>query len=211
MEDIAASTVEIPQAVPALAPSTVVTAPSGTSTPAPPPPPPKTEDPLPESIEEFDVFIGQNVQKWVEISKKIGSPVAEQAEMVMKGFKAERNFLLISTRARKPDYKGKEMEVYENLLRPINSALMAVADMKEKNRTNREQGDLLSTVAEGLMVLAWVASEDTRPHKHVEESLATAQFFGNRVLKAAKDNGQVFSSMQVIYSSSLVFLDVLSR
>ncbi|KAJ2892574.1 adenylate cyclase-associated protein [Zalerion maritima] len=188
LEDIASSTAEIPQAVPALAPSTIITAASGTSTPAPPPPPPKTEEPLPESIEEFDIFIKETVDKWVGLSKKIGGVVAEQAEMVLQGFKAQRTFLLITTKAKKPDLLGPEMVIYQDLLKGINGALMDATEIKEKNRANKEQGDFLSTVAEGLMVLAWV-TVDPRPFKHVEESLGSAQFFGNRVLKSAKESG----------------------
>jgi adenylyl cyclase-associated protein len=44
----------------------------------------------------------------------------------------------------------------------------------------------LSAVSAGITVLAWITI-DTRPYKHVEESLGSAQFFGNRVLKEHKE------------------------
>lgn len=134
------------------------------------------------------MFIKDCVEKWVTLSNKVGGIVAEQAAMVLDGFKAQRTFLLITTKAKKPDLMGSEMVVYQDLLKGINGALMGATGIKEKNRANKEQSDFLSTVAEGLMVLAWVTS-DTRPHKHVEESLGMAQFFGNRVLKQAKESG----------------------
>lgn len=77
------------------------------------------------------------------------------------------------------------MVVYQELLKPINEALMAVGSIKESNRGSPVFSQL-SAVAEGIMVLAWV-TVDNKPFKHVEESLGSAQFFGNRVLKEHKD------------------------
>ena len=75
--------------------------------------------------------------------------------------------------------------MYEGLNKPINDALMAVTEIKDNNRPS-PMITQLSTVSEGIMVLAWV-TVDTRPYKHVDECLGAAQFFGNRVLKEAKD------------------------
>ncbi|KAJ9154895.1 Adenylyl cyclase-associated protein [Pleurostoma richardsiae] len=194
LEDIASSTVELPQAVPSLSQSiaTPPTAASSASTPAPPPPPPAAapakapQEPLPESIEDFDAFIENSVGKYVKLSNELGGLIAEQASKVLQGFKEQRRFLLITTKAKKPDLTtGAEMSVYQDLLKPINEALMAAGDIKESNRGSPVASQL-STVAEGIMVLAWV-TVDNRPYKHVEESLGSAQFFGNRVLKEYKD------------------------
>ncbi|KAI6090186.1 adenylate cyclase associated N terminal-domain-containing protein [Hypoxylon rubiginosum] len=194
LEDIASSTIELPQAVPALAatlatPSNHSSAtsptpqhPAPTSAPAPKQAP---QEPLPESVEEFDVFISQSVDKYVQASNKLGGLIAEQASKVLQGFKQQRRFLLISTKAKKPDITGSDMVVYQELLKPINEALMAVGSIKESNRGSPVFSQL-SAVAEGIMVLAWV-TVDNKPFKHVEESLGSAQFFGNRVLKEHKD------------------------
>ncbi|KAI1324167.1 adenylyl cyclase-associated protein [Xylariaceae sp. FL0255] len=195
LEDIASSTVELPQAVPALSKS--IASPSdlsATSSPAPTaplasspaPPPPSAAEPLPESIEEFDNFINQSIDKYVKISEKLGGLIADQALKVRDGFQQQRRFLLISTKAKKPDISvNDEMLIYQDLLKPINDALMAVGNIKESNRPSPVFTQL-STVAEGIMVLAWV-TVDNKPFKHVEESLGSAQFFGNRVLKEHKD------------------------
>lgn len=45
--------------------------------PAPPPPPPVAE-PLPQSIEDFDKIIDEDVQKFVDLGQKVGGLVAEQ-------------------------------------------------------------------------------------------------------------------------------------
>lgn len=152
------------------------------STPAAVPTP---AEPLPESIEEFDVFLDGAVAKYVEASNKRGGLVAEQAAKVQEGFRAQRSFLLITTKAKKPDMTGAEMSVYQDLLKPINEALMAVSAIKDANRGSSDFNQL-SAVSEGIMVLAWVTVA-SRPFKQVEESLGAAQFFGNRVLKEFKD------------------------
>jgi len=104
---------------------------------------------------------------------------------VVQGFKEQRKFLLITTKSKKPDLTGSEMSVYQDLLKPINEALMAVSNIKEGNRGSPVFNQL-SAVAEGFMVSAWV-TVDSRTYKHVEEYLGSAQFFGNRVLKEFKD------------------------
>lgn len=203
LEDIASSTIELPQAVPGLQQSIASPASgdSSVSTPAaatagaaaataaatsaPKAPAAAPAEPLPEVIEEFDVFLDGAVAKFVELSNKRGGLVAEQAGKVQEGFRAQRTFLLISTKAKKPDLTGAEMSVYQDLLKPINEALMAVSAVKDNNRGATDFNQL-SAVSEGIMVLAWVTVSG-RPFKMVEESLGAAQFFGNRVLKEYKD------------------------
>ncbi|CAK7219590.1 suppressor of rasval19 [Sporothrix eucalyptigena] len=197
LEDIASSTIELPQAVPNLQQSIASPASGGSSvsTPAPTAPalaaaaapkaPAAPAEPLPEVIEEFDVFLEGAVAKFVDLSNKRGGLVAEQAAKVQEGFRAQRTFLLITTKAKKPDLTGSEMSVYQDLLKPINEALMAVSAIKDSNRGSPDFNQL-SAVSEGIMVLAWVTVA-SRPFKQVEESLGAAQFFGNRVLKEFKD------------------------
>lgn len=216
LEDIASSTDELPQAVPSL--SHPISSPphvSGTgspaplppvSTPAPPAPPaPKAaSEPLPESIEDFDAFISQSVDKYVQASNKLGGLISEQASKVLEGFQQQRRFLLITTKAKKPDVYGSDAPVYQDLIKPINEALMAVNSIKESNR-GAPVFSQLSAVAEGIMVLAWVTVEN-KPFKHVEESLASAQFFGNRVMKEHKDKDP--EQIEWIQSFYQVFRDL---
>ena len=62
---------------------------------------------------------------------------------------------------------------------------MAVMEIKDVNRGN-SLSTHLSAVADGIMVLGWVGV-DNRPYKHIDESLSSAQFFGNRVQKEYKE------------------------
>ncbi|KAI0896970.1 adenylate cyclase associated N terminal-domain-containing protein [Annulohypoxylon nitens] len=213
LEDIASSTVELPQAVPALTataatPSSLTSPiPHGAIPPALAPAHVVKEVPedLPESIEEFDNFISHSVEKYVAASNKLGGLIAEQASKVLEGFKQQRRFLLIATKAKKPDITGSEMVVYQELLKPINEALMAVGGIKESNRGSPVFTQL-SAVSEGIMVLAWVTVEN-RPFKHVEESLGSAQFFGNRVLKDFKESDP--DQVEWIQSFYQVFKDLI--
>lgn len=73
----------------------------------------------------------------------------------------------------------------QGLLQPINTAVMAAMEIKDANRGD-PLSNHLSAVADGIMVLGWITIEN-RPFKHVDESLGSAQFFGNKVLKEYKE------------------------
>ncbi|KAH6607876.1 adenylyl cyclase-associated [Trichoderma cornu-damae] len=183
LEDIASST-ELPKDVPGLGqPATPL---SDTAAAPLPPTLKEPQEALPESIEDFDVFLNTSLDKYVKLSSQLGGVVAQQASEVLRGFREQRNFLLIATKAAKPDISGPGLAVYQDLFKPINEALMAVTELKESNRPDPMYSHL-SAVADGIMVLAWV-NVDHRPFNHVEESLSAAQFFGNRVLVEQKDN-----------------------
>ncbi|KAF2962836.1 hypothetical protein GQX73_g10729 [Xylaria multiplex] len=213
LEDIASSTIELPHAIPALSKSIESTDQSEGATPLPSASSSSSiaastlvpQEELPDSIEEFDTFINQSVDKYVKASNKLGGLIAEQASKVLDGFKQQRRFLLISTKAKKPDISvSADMSVYQELLKPINEALVAVGNIKESNR-GTPVFTQLSAVAEGIMVLAWV-TVDNKPFKHVEESLGSAQFFGNRVLSEHKDkNPEQVEWIQAFYQ---VFRDL---
>ncbi|KAJ4300226.1 suppressor of rasval19 [Collariella sp. IMI 366227] len=151
---------------------------------APPPPAPAAE-PVPESVEEFDTLINQSLTNWVKLSNDLGGLVAEQAAKVLEAFKEERKFLLITTKAKKPDLNGPEMSVFQDLVQPIGALMSAIGNLKDANR-GKPQYDNLVTVAEGIMALAWVTI-DTKPFKHVEEMFSSAQFWGNKILTANKN------------------------
>ncbi|KAI3331335.1 adenylate cyclase associated N terminal-domain-containing protein [Ustulina deusta] len=214
LEDIASSAIELPHAVPALSQSVTLPAdaadgatplPSASSSGTPPVSTPAPQDHIPESVEEFDNFISQSVDKYVKASDKLGGLIAEQASKVLDGFKQQRRFLLISTKAKKPDISvSADMSVYQELLKPINEALLAVGNIKETNRGSPVFTQL-SAVAEGIMVLAWV-TVDNKPFKHVEESLGSAQFFGNRVLSDHKEKNP--EQVEWIQSFYQIFRDL---
>ncbi|KAL6902831.1 adenylate cyclase associated N terminal domain-containing protein [Trichoderma evansii] len=183
LEDIASST-ELPKDVSGLAQP--ATPQSETAATPLPPAPKEPQEVLPESIEDFDVFLNKSLDKYIKLSSQLGGVVAQQASEVLRGFQEQRKFLLIASKAAKPSTSGSSLTVYQNLLKPINDAVMAATELKESNRPDPMYSNL-SAVADGIMVMGWV-TVDRRPYTFVEESLGAAQFFGNRVLKEQKDN-----------------------
>lgn len=79
LEDIASSTItETPKlngAAPTPAPTGPLPAPPVASQPAAPKP---IKEELPESVEDFDLFLAGPVKKYVALSDAIGGPIAEQ-------------------------------------------------------------------------------------------------------------------------------------
>lgn len=73
---------------------------------------------------------------------------------------------------------------FMQLLKPFNELISAVTELREGNRGSPAFNQL-SAVSESISVLAWVTA-DSKPHKVVEESLGSAQYWGNRVLKEYK-------------------------
>ena len=75
--------------------------------------------------------------------------------------------------------------IFMELLKPLQQMISAISEIREANRSSPVFHHL-SAVSESIGVLAWV-TVDPKPHKHVEESLNSAQFWGNRVLKEYKE------------------------
>ena len=196
LEDIAQTAFELPQTAPPLhqavtsskasTPSSLPpTAQSPAPTPAPPAPPAPAPEPLPESIEEFDNLISQSVENWAKLSGAIDGLLAEQATKVVQAFKEQRKFLLITTKAKKPEMAGAGMAVFQDLVKPISDLMTTISKIKDSNRGSPLYNHFC-TVSEGVIALAWVTM-DTKPFKQVEEGLASAQFWGNKILAANKN------------------------
>jgi adenylyl cyclase-associated protein len=100
----------------------------------------------------------------------------------MRAFVGQRKFILITTKAKKPNMSSP---AFMELLKPLQESISAVSDIRDANRGSPVFNHL-SAVSESIGVLAWV-TVDPKPHKHVEESLGSAQYWGNRVLKEYKD------------------------
>ena len=89
---------------------------------------------------------------------------------------------MITTKAKKPDTSSS---AFVDLLKPLQDGIQIVSDIRDRNRGSPMFNNL-STVSESMTVLAWVTI-DTKPFKHVEDSLVSAQYWGNRVIKEYKE------------------------
>ncbi|KAE8452627.1 hypothetical protein EG329_013886 [Mollisiaceae sp. DMI_Dod_QoI] len=180
LEDMAASAIDL-NGAPTPAPTGPLPPPPTTARAAPEPPKP-IQEALPESVEDFDAFISGPVKKYVNLSDELGGLVSEQASAVLRAFAEQRKFILITTKAKKPDMSS---QAFSQLLKPFNELITTVTELREGNR-GAPVFNQLSAVSESISVLAWV-TQDTKPHKVVEENLGSAQYWGNRVLKEYKD------------------------
>ena len=101
-----------------------------------------------------------------------------QSKSVLQAFQAERTYIYVSTKAKKPDPRPQE------LLTDLVKSSEAINSIRESNRASTLFNHL-TTVAEGVVPLGWVF--ETRPADFVTRSFEGAQFYGNRVLKEYKE------------------------
>ncbi|KAL9131615.1 MAG: hypothetical protein Q9217_000503 [Psora testacea] len=143
---------------------------------------------LPPAIADFDVIINTEVKTYVNMSEEIGGLVAEQSAAVLRAFAAERKFLIITTKSKKPDIQST---VYMEILKELQSMMGAVNDIREANRAS-PLFTHLTTVSEGIAVLGWITIEP-KPVDYVKDMLSGAQYHGNRIinLNKEKDRKQV--------------------
>lgn len=157
--------------------SNVATTPTPTSQAKALEPAPEPES-IPVSIQDFDDFVDNEVAAFVHSSTRVGSLVEEQAQAVQQAFKAERMFLLMSTKAKKPE------PMRPDLFADIHRFMSQVDEIKDTNRGS-EYFKHLATVSEGIVALGWIM--ETRPADFVDSALSGAQYNGNTVLRAYKD------------------------
>ncbi|KAL1305292.1 hypothetical protein AAFC00_002197 [Neodothiora populina] len=150
---------------------------------APPAEAPKPS--LPPAIEALDELADSDLKKFLETAKDLDKNIADQAEAVARAFNAQRTYLLISTKAKKPDMTSS---AFADLIKDLQQEMSTVTEIKESNRASPFK-DQLAMVAEGMGALQWVVFEG-KPADYVGEVLGGVQLFGNRVLKEYKEKDQ---------------------
>ncbi|GAA6009090.1 hypothetical protein JCM10207_004089 [Rhodosporidiobolus poonsookiae] len=177
------------------------TAPAGTavagSAAVPPPPPAKDDDKLPPAVEAFDEIIEGPLTKYTTLSKELGGLIAEQSQQVANGFIAQRAYIQLASVCTKLSTSAPE---FQSIIAPTQTALLAVIDIKEKNRASKESNQL-TVVSEGIPALGWVTL-DSKPGPYVGEFKDSAMFWVNRVIKEHKDS----NPKQVEWARSFVAL-----
>ncbi|KAK4861909.1 hypothetical protein LT330_003047 [Penicillium expansum] len=147
--------------------------------PSPPPPPPApVAAPVPPQIQDFDALIEGDVQNFVNLGEKIGGLVAEQSKAVLRAFQAERTYLFVVTKAKKPDTQPPE------LMTDLHKASDSINNIRESNRAS-PLFNHLSAVAEGIVALAWFF--ESKPAEFVTDMIGGIEYYGNKVLKEYKD------------------------
>lgn len=105
-----------------------------------------------------------------------------QAHAVERAFAAQRQYLVIANKAKKPDMTSP---AFSELIKDLQQEMGTVTEIKDSNRASPFK-DHLNMVAEGMGGLQWVVFEG-KPADYVAEILGGVQLFGNRVLKEYKD------------------------
>lgn len=106
----------------------------------------------------------------------------QQASSVVGAFEATRKFLLITTKAKKPEMSSPD---YMETLKDLQLYMTKVDDIRQSNRGSPLK-DHLAMVADGVGALAWVTIEP-KPADFVADLFGGAQMYGNKVLKEFKE------------------------
>lgn len=179
------------------------TSPSAAPAPAPAPPePPKPAPapvapaaaPIPPQIEDFDELIKNDVRNFVELGEKVGGLVDEQAKAFLQAFEAERTYLYVSTKAKKPEPQPPE------LMTELHKASDNINNIRESNRAS-PLFNHLSAVSEGIVALGWFFA--SKPADFVSEIQAGVEYYGNKVLTDYKEKDR--THVQYIQSYYQIF------
>ncbi|KAG0225282.1 hypothetical protein BGW42_004571 [Actinomortierella wolfii] len=137
------------------------------------------------SLEGYDELISGPLKEYLELSKAVGGPVAEQADHVNALFAAQREMIAIATTSQKPPLTS---DIFSKLLEPSQVEMGKIIETREQNRSS-PLASHLTTVAEGITALGWVTIEP-KPAQYVGEMKDIAQFYANRVLKDWKEKDE---------------------
>ncbi|BAE60782.1 adenylate cyclase-associated protein [Aspergillus flavus] len=173
----------------AAAPETVAPEP-----PKPAFPPAPAAPAVPPQIEDFDTLINKDVRNFVDLGNKIGDLVAEQSKAVLQAFEAERTYLYVSTKAKKPEPQPAE------LMTELHTASDSINMIRESNRAS-PLFNHLSAVAEGIVALGWFF--EPKPGDFVSEIVGGIEYYGNKVLKEYKEKDK--THVQYIQSYYQIF------
>eukprot|EP00730_Choanoeca_flexa_P003399 TRINITY_DN11396_c0_g1_i4.p1 TRINITY_DN11396_c0_g1~~TRINITY_DN11396_c0_g1_i4.p1 ORF type:complete len:480 (+),score=179.98 TRINITY_DN11396_c0_g1_i4:32-1441(+) len=133
------------------------------------------------SVDGYDEIVNGSLQAFVAAGNALGGDIAPMIAKVEGAFQAQRAFIEIATKAKKPD-----QATMGTLLKPTSTLLQEVVEMRESNRRS-EQFNHMSAISEGIPALGWVGVEP-KPAPFVKEMKDAAQFYVNRVLKDFKDS-----------------------
>jgi len=131
------------------------------------------------AVDDFQAIIDEFIVPYVDLSKKLGGIVADQAELVKSAVEKEKDLIAKAKSQKKP-----ADQAFQALLTPISEVIAKVGEIKEKNRKDAKFNHL-STVAEGISILGWVAVEPT-PAPFAKEAIGSSEFWSNKILKEVR-------------------------
>jgi len=135
-----------------------------------------------EMVEAYNEILNGPVKNFVDVSNKIGGEVKDQGEIFHKAFLAQRDFIAVVGKSKKPSDA-----TLQDLLKPTSELISQAQDFREKHRNKKEVFNHLSAISEGIPALGWVMMTP-KPSPYVVQMKEAAEFYTNRVLKEAADD-----------------------
>jgi adenylyl cyclase-associated protein len=148
------------------------------------PTPKASVESLPPAIEAFDSMVDTELKTWLDLSSRLGEVIEGQSKAVQQAFAAQRHFISIANKAKKPD----DRTIME-LLKDLQASMEKTDEFRQQNREAALK-DPLSMVADGVGCLGWItisSGSSMKPHEHIKELFGGAQIYGNKVLKEYRD------------------------
>lgn len=96
----------------------------------------------------------------------------------MQAFQAERTFILVTTKAKKPD------ALQPALITELHKASDTINMILQSNRPS-PYFNHLNAIAEGIIALGWFS--ESKPASFVNEMVGGIEYYGNKVLKEYKE------------------------
>lgn len=154
---------------------------TASSTPSAPSPKPIAPIEKAKFVIEFENFIKDHIDPFVESSESIDLLVGEAAQLLKSAFAEQVKFLDIVSKTKKPDTLDP---LFLLSLSPMNNKMEEISSLKNANRQS-EFFNHLNTIGEGAPVLGWIVTET--PVSFIPEFKDSAQFWSNRVMKEYRE------------------------
>lgn len=151
---------------------------SATGSPKPP-----TES-VPPAIEALDDIANNELKTWLDLSSMLGEVIEGQSKAVQQGFAAQRQYIFIANKAKKPDD-----HTLMSFVKDLQASIEKADEIRQHNREAALK-DPLSLVADGVGSLGWIgipSGGGMKPVDYIKELFGGAQMYGNKVLKEYKD------------------------
>jgi adenylyl cyclase-associated protein len=102
------------------------------------------------ALSAFDSIINGPLKQYLDLSDEIGGLVKDQAAHLQNAIKFQRELIFVVVNSKKPNDA-----ILMDLIKPLQTAIMATVDIKDKNRPS-PLFNHLSAIAEGVPALGWV-------------------------------------------------------
>ncbi|XP_037083550.1 LOW QUALITY PROTEIN: adenylyl cyclase-associated protein 1-like [Pollicipes pollicipes] len=130
-------------------------------------------------VAAYDEFLSGPLADYIKEAKKVGGDASTHADQVQRAFRAQRDFVLLASKCKKPDDAA-----VAKLLKPQADVITEITQFREKNRRSAQYNHL-SAVSEAIAALSWVITAPA-PAPFIKEMNDAGLFWGNRVIKENK-------------------------